>query len=120
MPARGLRSDGDDFPPLVARPPWRTEVDANDHGDLGDVAKQETSVTMTFQFSPAAARKVQRVPAAPTVNSPAATQNHADARSVREATAPGPFTCSSRASAPMIDSSTAVSAARLLADGAER
>lgn len=57
---------------------------------------------------------------APTVNSGAATQDHADARSVREAAALGPFTCSSRASAPMINSSTAVSAVKLLADGAER
>ena len=84
------------------------------------MAKQKTSVTMAFQFSPAAARQVQCVPVAPMMNSPAATQDHADARSVREAAALGSFTCSSRASAPMINRSTAVSASKLLADGAER
>jgi hypothetical protein len=34
-----VRGDGDDLPPLVARPLRRTEVDANDHVDLERAAK---------------------------------------------------------------------------------
>lgn len=51
VPARRVRGDGDDLPPLVARPLRRTEVDADDHVDLGCRAKQGTSGTMTIQFS---------------------------------------------------------------------
>lgn len=34
VPARRVRGDGDDLPPLVARPLRRTEVDADDHVNL--------------------------------------------------------------------------------------
>jgi hypothetical protein len=59
---------------------------------------------------------------APTINSPAATLDRAKPRraprSVRDAATLGPFTCSSRTSDPMLDSSSLDTAPKLLTNGA--
>src|SRR5690606_14467965 len=89
VPARRVRGDGDDLPPLVARPLRRTEVDADDHLDLGCAAK-ETNGTMTLQFSPLPPPWSRAIRAAapawncaPAINSADGACDHADARTSR-------------------------------------
>jgi hypothetical protein len=65
-----VRGDGDDLPPLVARPLRRTEVDADDHLDLGCAAK-ETNGTITLQFSPLPPPWSRTIRAAKAVEPPA-------------------------------------------------
>jgi hypothetical protein len=48
VPARRVRGEGDELPPLVARALRRTEVDAHDHVDLECTPKRGASVCMTL------------------------------------------------------------------------
>jgi hypothetical protein len=90
-----VRGDGDDPPPLCARPLRRTEVDADDYVDLERAAKGTNGI-MELQLSPLpptwfrairSARKGgprgQRG-SAPAINRLIAAHDHADARSSRD------------------------------------